>query len=133
MMHQGAGNPTTHSLSVDVRCVEGVTYLSLAGRLDAHTSPQLYEVRLPLTGSRTVVFDVSGLDCVDAAGIRALLRLEAAVTGTGGAVEIAGVDGIVHHLLSVENGFDADVDIGDDIPSVATLRPRGAREGVRGA
>ncbi len=37
MMNQGAGNPTTHSLSVDVRCVEGVTYLTLAGRLDAHT------------------------------------------------------------------------------------------------
>jgi anti-anti-sigma factor len=124
MMNQGAGNPTTHSLSVEVRCVEGVTYITLAGRLDAHTSPQVYAVRLPLTGSRTVVFDVSSLDCVDAAGIRALLRLEAAVTGAGGTVEIAGVNGIVHHMLSVENGFDADVDIGDDIPSVATLRPK---------
>ncbi len=81
-------------------------------------------MRLPLTGSRTVVFDVSGLDCFDAAGIRALLRLEAAVTGAGGTVEIAGVNGIVHHMLSVENGFDADADIGDDIPSVATLRPK---------
>src|SRR5437879_5218395 len=106
MMNQGAGNPATHSLSVDVRCVDGVTHLTLAGGLDAHTSPQLNAVRLPLTGSRTVVFDVSGLDCVDAAGIRALLRLEAAITGAGGTVEIAGVNGIVHHVLSIANGFD---------------------------
>jgi anti-anti-sigma factor len=121
MMDQGAENATTHSLSVDVRCVDGVTHLTVAGELDAHTSRQLY-VRLPLTEARTVVFDVSGLDCVDAAGIRALLRLAAAVSGAGGTVEIARGNGIVHRVLSVANGFDAHIDFGDDSPSVAILR-----------
>ncbi len=124
MTYQGVGNATTHSLSVEVRCVDGVTYLTLARGLDAHTLPQLNAVRLPLTGSRTVVFDVSGLHCVDAGGIRALLRLETAVTGAGGTLEIAGVKGIVHHVLSVAHGFNADVDFTDDIPSVATLLPQ---------
>jgi anti-anti-sigma factor len=124
MMYQSGENATTRSLSVEVRCVDGVTCLTLAGGLDAHTTPQLNALRLPLTGSRTVVVDMSGLDCVDAAGIRALLRLEAAVTGAGGTIEIAGVNGIVHHVLSVANSFDADGDFGDDIPSVATLPAR---------
>ena len=97
MMCQSGESATTRSLSVEVRCVDGVTYLTLAGGLDAHTTPQLNALRLPLTGSRTVVFDTSGLDCVDAGGIRALLRLEAAVTGASGTIEIAGVNGIVHH------------------------------------
>ena len=126
MMSQGGENATTRSLSVDVRCVDGVTYLSLAGGLDEHTTPQLNALRLPLTGARTVVFDVSGLDCVDAAGIRVLLRLQAAVSAAGGTVEIVGVNGIVHRVLSVANGFDEDADIGHDIPSVATLRHRPA-------
>jgi ABC-type transporter Mla MlaB component len=86
------------SARVDVLHADGVTYLFLVGQLDAL---QLSALRLPLSGSRRVIFDLSGLERVDSAGIRALLRLQAAVTGAGGTVEIEGASGIVRHLLEL--------------------------------
>ena len=110
MTFRRPGTTPTHLLSISVACVDGVTKLSLIGELDAHTTSQLNAVRLPLTCSRRAVFDLSGLDSVDASGLRALLRLEAAVTGAGGTVEIADADGIVNHVLNVASGFEADAD-----------------------
>jgi anti-sigma B factor antagonist len=52
-------------------------------------------------GVRRVLLDLSGLSDIDAAGVGELIHIVNVAVAAGGAVEIAGVNRRVHHVLEV--------------------------------
>lgn len=76
--------------------------LSLTGRLDAQTSPQL-AAELALDGVTELVFDLSGLEYVSSAGLRIFLQAHRTMMSQGQMI-VANVTPVVKKVLDL-TGF----------------------------
>lgn len=83
----------------------GITVLSLAGRLDAVTSPDFERDSASYSRER-VVLDLSRLEYVSSAGLRIILALAKQLKTGGGSLSVAGLDGIVKDVFEM-SGFDS--------------------------
>ena len=79
--------------------------LSLYGKLDTTTAPELDEVvKNELNGIEMLVFDISNLEYISSAGLRVLLAAQKAMT-VQGAMVIRGVGEEIAEIFEV-TGFD---------------------------
>ncbi len=85
----------------------GALILTLDGRLDTVTSPELEkELNASLNGADSLILDFSRLDYISSAGLRVLLSAHKAMSGKGG-MKVKNVSEIVREVFDV-TGF-ADV------------------------
>lgn len=52
-------------------------------------------------GIKKIIFDLSKVDCIDSTGVGIIVMCEAKVRKAGGALRIAGPEGIVHDTLKL--------------------------------
>ena len=93
--------------------------ISLAGRLDTHTAPELDKTLdgiLAGTGIARLVFEVSRLEYLSSAGIRCFIRARKAIEPGGGTVAIVNPQPAVRKVLDI----------------VKAIPPAGAEIGVPG-
>jgi stage II sporulation protein AA (anti-sigma F factor antagonist) len=93
-------------MDVDTRREGNVTVVSLAGKLDAVTSPA-FEQQMRGTiegGNHAIVVDLAQLDYISSAGLRALLVLAKQVKARGGKACLANVSGNVRSVFDM-SGF----------------------------
>ena len=85
----------------------GALILTLDGRLDTVTSPELEkELNASLNGADSLILDFSRLGYISSAGLRVLLSAHKAMSGKGG-MKVKNVNEIVREVFDV-TGF-ADV------------------------
>ncbi|HKE44417.1 MAG TPA: STAS domain-containing protein [Steroidobacteraceae bacterium] len=78
--------------------------ITLTGRLDTATAPQLDEVLnrvLARAGITRLVFDLSGLDYLSSAGIRCFVRARKAIEPGGGKVALINPQPAVQKVLDI--------------------------------
>ncbi len=79
--------------------------ITLAGRLDTTTSPELEEViRAKLPGLKKLVFDFENLDYISSAGLRVLLYCQK-VMNKQGEMKVMHVNETIEEIFEV-TGFD---------------------------
>jgi anti-anti-sigma factor len=78
------------------------------GRVDFTTTPAFHEALAAEVAARpsALIVDLSGLDLITSAGLRALMQTKKALAGTGGALIVTGVAGTVADVFRVSR-FDA--------------------------
>jgi anti-anti-sigma factor len=83
----------------------GVPRISLTGRLDTHTAPQLdAELSRLFAGERSLprlVFDLSQLEYLSSAGIRCFVRARKAIEPGGGTVALVNPQPPVRKVLEI--------------------------------
>ena len=68
--------------------------ISVSGRLDTNTSPEL-EAEMKLDGAEEVVFDLAGLVYMSSAGLRVLIGAYKTMTARGGRMKIVNPNAMV--------------------------------------
>ena len=92
-----------------------VMVMSPAGRLDAETAPHLQdEIMTHVDGGETnVLLELSGIDYVSSAGLRAVLLVAKKLQELGGRFALCGLSEPIAKVFQV-TGFDAILDIHTD-------------------
>lgn len=88
--------------------IEDVIVLQPQGRIDGATSTS-FEEQCMLhigAGAQNVVIDLSGIDYMSSAGLRALLITAKKTKTAGGALTLCGAHGSVKEVISL-SGFDS--------------------------
>jgi anti-anti-sigma factor len=105
------------------RSEQGVTVLTVTGRLDAVTAAD-FEARtrsVIATGAPRLVLDLAALEYVSSAGLRALLVTAKQVHAAGGRILFANVHGTVHSVFAM-SGFATMFELTDSVDhAVAAL------------
>ncbi len=92
--------------------------LSIAGRLDTQTAPELEAKSVPLLdGNPKMVLEFSQLQYISSAGLRVLLMLAKKAKAIGGTVVLSNVDGMVQEVIE-ESGIDSFFTIYDSVESL---------------
>ena len=99
-------------MSLEIRTEErgAARRISLAGRLDSETSPQLEEVVSPWLrddGVTHVLFDLKELRYVSSAGLRLFLLVQQAIDARGGEVVVAEVQPTVQKVFDIAKALPA--------------------------
>lgn len=80
--------------------------LTLTGRLDTSTAPQLQDVLMPsIEDNKQVVLDFSGIEYISSAGLRVLLMGAKAAKAAGGSQTLVNVSEDVMEVFAL-TGFD---------------------------
>ena len=82
------------------RHVEGAQVVAFHGELDLASAPAAEEALVRAAGS-AVLLDLSGLEFLDAAGLRAILRAKQRIEAGGDRLHIRGAKGIVRRIFEV--------------------------------
>lgn len=96
----------------------GGTVVTLAGRLDAVTTPE-YERRIRELiegGASRLVLDLEKLEYISSAGLRGLLLTGKLIAGRQGQVRIANVTGGVRSVFDM-SGFSSMFQVEDSVPA----------------
>ena len=110
-------------MEVTAREESGCTVAKVAGRLDAATAPVFEKTCDEWIGKGTkkLVLDLSSLDYVSSAGLRAVLSTMKKLKAAGGGLAVSGLTGVVKEVFTI-SGFDALLPIGDSVAqAIATL------------
>lgn len=79
--------------------------VTLSGRLDTTTAPQLEEaLASALDGVADMVFDFSQIEYISSAGLRILLNTQKKINAAGGSMKLTGVNDVVREVFEV-TGF----------------------------
>ena len=92
-------------MTIEKKQENGTLTLTLAGRLDTNTAPEL-EAELKLDGVGEVVFDFVALDYISSAWLRVLLAAQKAMMSSGGKMSIANANEMVRGVFQI-TGLDA--------------------------
>lgn len=102
--------PGSGHLGLQVSAQDGPTglVLRLTGDLDSISAPELIGLSAPLIGLTPgdVRLDLSGMEFLDAAGMRSLLSIHILVRARGGRLALAGVPPFVRRILDAEGLSD---------------------------
>lgn len=81
--------------------------LSLSGRLDTVTAPQLEEkIQESISGTEKLNLDFKNLEYLSSAGLRVLLTAHKAMVKSGGQLEIRHVNEVIHEVFEVTGFLD---------------------------
>jgi anti-sigma B factor antagonist len=82
---------------------DGQVVIALQGQVDLATAPQLADAVAGATrqGAETVVVDLTDVDFLDSAGVRALVESAQAAAATGVTVSVTGASGWVARVLEI--------------------------------
>lgn len=105
-------------MEISVTQDDGVTILSMAGRLDVLTSKDLNDsLSTELdNGARNLVLNFAAVDYVSSSGLRVLLQARKRLKAGGGTIVLCGVSEFVKSVL-VATGFDTIFTIAADVPN----------------
>ena len=79
--------------------------VTVSGRIDTTTAPQLEEAILPeIDGAKEVVIDFKNLEYISSAGLRLLLMLQKKMNAAGGTFKILNVNDFVMEVFEM-TGF----------------------------
>jgi anti-sigma B factor antagonist len=92
-------------MQIDKTLENGKLSLSLAGRLDTTTAPDL-EAEMALDGVSEIAFDLSRLEYISSAGLRILLTAQKAMTAAGGKMTVADPNATVAGVFAI-TGLDS--------------------------
>jgi anti-anti-sigma factor len=89
--------------------------VDIEGKLDTQTCESALESLLEILGSNPaqVLINLAPLEFVSSAGLRVLLRTAKQVGTYGGALKVAGAQGVVKEVLEI-SGFDSLLDLCED-------------------
>ena len=80
------------------------TTVSVTGRVDTTTAPQLEHGLSKLDGVRELVVDISGVPYMSSAGLRCLLSAQKMMMAAGGEMSVAGTQPAVREVFDI-TGF----------------------------
>ncbi|MGN0501382.1 MAG: STAS domain-containing protein [Ruminococcus sp.] len=82
--------------------------ISLSGRLDTITSPQLEEEinNISLDEIETIIFDVKELEYISSAGLRLVLKAHKKMTAQGGQLKLINVNDMIMEILDMTGMSD---------------------------
>lgn len=87
-------------LSIQTDQIQNVSVLTVEGRVDSVTSPELDNALTKLLGENNkVVLNLQGVDYVSSAGLRAIVKAYQSAKKSGGNVHLASVSSSVEGLL----------------------------------
>ena len=95
--------------------IGAVTVGIVKGRLDAAGAPavEVFCREWIEAGTRKLVLDLSALEYVSSAGLRAILTTAKRLQTAGGTLAVCGLSGVVKEVFSI-SGFDALLPISED-------------------
>lgn len=91
-------------MTIDKKVDNGKLTLTVTGRLDTNTSPEL-ETAVQLDGVEELVFDFAGLEYIASSGLRVLLGAQKAMLAKGGRMLVANPNEMVRGVFEV-TGLD---------------------------
>jgi anti-anti-sigma factor len=106
-------------MEVSKRQEQGLTVVSVSGRLDAATTPDFEKQGSAWVseGGGTFVLDFTGLTYISSAGLRGILSLAKKLRATEGRLALCGLSGLVKDVIGV-SGFEAFLSIYDTLEEV---------------
>jgi anti-anti-sigma factor len=106
---------TETALRIDRRDSGGTALLAPSGRIDAVTAGLLEEAcrKTVEEGDGKLLLDLSGVDYVSSAGLRAILAGAKRAAAKGGGLALFGLEGLVKEVFLV-SGFDALLPVAED-------------------
>ncbi len=95
-------------MEITKRKEDNFSVLSVSGRLDAVTSPELEKELLSIIaeGEKSLVLDLAKLDYISSAGLRAVLAGAKKIKQQQGTLRLACLKGVVKEVFEV-SGFDS--------------------------
>jgi len=92
-------------MNIEFESVDGITVATLFGELDGRTAPVVQEqlAALPRPQGR-VLLDMSGVNYISSAGLRALLMLYRQMAANDGQVALSGLNESIKDVMAV-TGF----------------------------
>ncbi|MFB4317684.1 STAS domain-containing protein [Actinomadura sp. 21ATH] len=90
-------------LAVEVRAPEGVVVVTLAGQVDAVTSPGLRDrlASLIAGGARHLVLDLTAISFIDSTGLQVLTALHRVLEPLDGTITLVGVSPHLREVLRI--------------------------------
>ncbi len=97
---------------------EGCLVVTVAGRLDTDTAPDFerYGSEMIGKGQRKIVLELSRLEYISSAGLRAILATAKRVRPLGGGLSVCALNGVVAEIFAI-SGFAALMPIVADVPA----------------
>ena len=87
-------------LSIQTETKGSVVVVTISGRIDSETAPMLdTDLTKIISGNSNLVLDLTGVEYMSSAGIRAVVKASQAVEKSEGAVKLASVPESVQSLL----------------------------------
>lgn len=95
-------------MEVDIRKEQGMLVLTVTGRMDAVSAPELdtHVDKQIADGEISFVVDLSGLDYISSAGLRSMLVMAKKLKEKAGTLKLCGLKGVVREVFDV-SGFSA--------------------------
>ena len=87
-------------MDIDKKLENGCLILTVNGRLDTNTSPDL-EAEVKTDGVSEVVFDFAGLEYISSAGLRVLMGAQKAMMSSGGKVKVLNPNDMVKGVFDM--------------------------------
>ncbi len=89
------------TLSINTNALGGASIVTVSGRVDSETAPQLDDALSALTGGAgpKIVVNLKGVGYMSSAGLRAIVKAYQAVQKTGGDLRLAEVSNAVEVVL----------------------------------
>ncbi len=89
------------TLSINTSVDSGASIVTVSGRVDSETAPQLDDAlaQLAAGGKNKIVLDLKGVDYISSAGLRAIVKAGQAAQKSGGELRLAAVSSAVETVL----------------------------------
>ena len=110
-------------MNIEFETVDGITVVTLFGELDSRTAPMVQEelAAMPRPEGR-VLLDMSGVNYISSAGLRALLMLYRQMAANDGRVALAGLSENIRDVMTVTGFLEFFDDYATLEDGVAALR-----------
>jgi anti-sigma B factor antagonist len=94
-------------MEIDIKTVDQVTVVALAGDIDANTAPAIQDQVLPIAeSSRKILLDMFKVPYMSSAGLRMLLSLYRQVTAKDGKLVLVGLSEEITDTMSITGFLD---------------------------
>ena len=93
-------------MTIEKKIENGNVTLTVAGRLDTTTAPELEKtVDSVLSGTKELVFDMTGLEYISSAGLRVILKAQKAMNAQG-SMKLTGVNDSIMEVFDITGFLD---------------------------
>jgi anti-sigma B factor antagonist len=94
-------------MEIDIKTVDQITVVALAGDIDANTAPAIQDQVLPIAeSSRKILLDMFKVPYMSSAGLRMLLSLYRQVTAKDGKLVLVGLSEEITDTMSITGFLD---------------------------
>lgn len=98
-------------MEINNKLEDGKTIVTVSGRVDTTTAPELDAALQGLAGTETLVLDLAGVPYMSSAGLRSLLTAQKKMTAGGGSMVVVNIQPVVKEVLDI-TGFSGILTLG---------------------